>query len=72
MYFVGHGSGCVLLWVCVPIAFTKNKRRINDRRFLMFEKGWVNVYLEILDRFLRSLKKGGVRVVGVGWDFLSF
>jgi len=48
VYCVGRGSGCVLLWVCVPISFTrtraKNGSRKNDRRFLiLFEKGLVNV-----------------------------
>jgi hypothetical protein len=48
VYCVGRGSGCVLLWVCVPISFararTKSRSIKNDRRFLIFEKGWVNVY----------------------------
>ncbi len=42
-----RGSGCVLLWVvCVPILFTRTRTKSgsikNDRRFLIFEKGWVN------------------------------
>ncbi len=60
---MGHGSGCVLSWVCVPISFTRARTKSgsikNDRRFLIFEKGWVNVYYGIIEMFLRFLQGGG-------------
>ena len=67
-YFVGApwgvlcGPWAVFCYgcVCLSCLLELEPGRIkNDRRFLIFEKGWVNVYYDILEMFLRFLQGGG-------------